>query len=138
MAKEVGSPTHISATGGWIGSKRFAQGRTKRGHLSPTKKRGPQPFPTSDYSTLLCCSSRGAGPNFLSGTRSGIAWLREQWEHIQVVVNKTTNENMVIFIVGRILDIHLFVSPNGYYTSERFLDSQISGLPCKAFLRLLR
>ena len=132
MAKEVGSPTHISATGGWIGSKRFAQGRTKRGHLSPTKKRGPQPFPTSDYSTLPCRSSRGAGPNFLSG----IGWLREQWGHI--VVNKTTNENMVIFIVGRILDIHLFVSPNGYYTSERFLDSQISGLPCKAFLRLLR
>jgi hypothetical protein len=67
---------------------------------------------------LLQSPSYGASPIFLSG----VGWDYEKWG--QVAVNKTTNKNMVISVVGRVLggDLRLFVSPDGNYTSDRFGD----------------
>ena len=67
-------------------------------------------------STLLRSSSYGASPVFISG----VGWQDENWGH--VVVNKTTKEKMVISVVGRILNLRLFVTPNGNYTSDRYGD----------------
>lgn len=61
---------------------------------------------------LLRSSSYCASPNFLSDIR----WDYETWG--PVVVNKTTNKNMVISVVGRVLDFRLRVSPSGIYTSD--------------------
>ena len=64
-------------------------------------------------STLLRSSSYGASPVFLSD----IGWQRERWG--RVVFSKATNENMVISVVGRVLDFCLFVTPNRNWFSDR-------------------
>ena len=71
-------------------------------------------------STLLSSSSYSASPIFLSG----IGWQHENWGH--VVANNMTNENMVISIMGRILDFRLFVTPNGNWFSDWFGDFSTS------------
>jgi hypothetical protein len=68
----------------------------------------------SYHSNLLLLPSYIACP----GSLTGISWQCENTGH--VVINKTTNSNMVILIVRRVVNLHLFASLNGNYSADTF------------------
>ena len=69
---------------------------------------------------LLRIPAYCASPIFLSS----IGWHVEDSGH--VLVEKNTNANVVIIVIGRILDFRYFVTPNGNYSTNDFGDFSTS------------
>jgi hypothetical protein len=63
---------------------------------------------------LLLTPSYCASPLFLSG----IGWQVDGSGH--VLVEKTSNANTVVIVVGRVLDHRFFVTPDGNYSTDEF------------------
>lgn len=70
--------------------------------------------------TLLCVPSYCASPIFISS----VGWQVEWAGH--VLVDKSSNANTVVLVVGCVSERRLFVTPDGNYQTNQFSDISIA------------